>query len=44
MNSRPPVERLWTEIVPPREIMVLLTMGRPRPVPPILRERPVSTR
>ena len=44
INSRPPVERLCTDMVPPSVITVLLTIGRPSPVPPCLRERPVSMR
>ena len=43
-NSSPPSSRLRTEIVPPWNATALRTIASPSPVPPSLRERPLSTR
>lgn len=43
-KHKPPVERLATMIVPPWNCTACLTTARPRPVPPFVRERPLSTR
>lgn len=44
VNSSPPRSELRTEIVPPCIITAFLTIASPSPVPPSLRERPLSMR
>ena len=44
MNSSPPVEAMRAKMVPPWKMMAFFTMASPRPVPPSLRERPLSMR
>jgi uncharacterized lipoprotein YddW (UPF0748 family) len=43
-NSKPPSTLLCTSIWPPWIKTAFFTMESPSPVPPILRERPLSTR
>ena len=43
-NSSPSGIRFSTETMPPCIATAFLTMARPRPVPPALRDRPLSTR
>lgn len=43
-NFNPPSGKLLTLMVPPCSNTAFLTMARPRPVPPIFRLRPLSTR
>ena len=44
VNSKPPTLRLATVMSPPWKSTEFLTIERPRPVPPSLRERPLSIR
>ena len=44
LNSKPPVLRLYTSMSPPWKSTAFLTIERPKPVPPNLRERPLSMR
>ena len=43
-KQRPPSGRLVTHMLPPWNCTACFTMARPSPVPPIWRERPLSTR
>ena len=43
-NLRPPSGRLEAVMLPPWNITACFTIASPRPVPPLLRERPLSTR
>ena len=43
-NSNPPPWLFLAEMVPPWMITEFFTIANPNPVPPSLRERPLSTR